>query len=54
MQQSKQIEKTTKASKPSRKFSEYLEDAIARRESKDSVMRLRELARQDKMMSLAV
>ena len=55
MQSHRNIEKTTKANRPSRKFSEYLEDAIAKREkNKDEEKRLRELARQDKMMSLAV
>ena len=54
MQQSKNIEKTTKANRPSRKFSEYLEDAIAKREkNKDDALRLRELARQGKMSLLA-
>ena len=54
MQSNRNIEKTTKANKPSRKFSEYLEDAIAKREGKESAMRLRELARQGKMSLLAV
>ena len=55
MQQSKNVEKNTKANKPSRKFSEYLEDAIAKREkNKDEEKHLRELARQGKMSLLTV